>query len=170
VRSIANVALGLLLGIVERVSVEERPDELAADILQTEFEMGVLKNSMVAAEESCGANVEALLVVDVFWIDEARGIASASGGDGGVVGMGESVAEVMRGGADSTRSEALPFSNMRDCVATLEKHFYTEAGSDAREKERICHRVTETQRKTRKRGRKQERRKETRNEKRKEGI
>jgi len=152
------------------MSVEEGPDEVAADILQTEFEMGVLKNGVVAAEKSGGADIEAVLVVDVFWIDEARGVAGASGGDGGVVGMGEGVAEgnARRSGFHEVGSAAV-FEHARLCGHVGEA-FYTEAGSDAREKERICHRVTETQRKTRKRGRKQERRKETRNEKRKEGI
>src|SRR6266700_1484955 len=40
----ANVALRLLLGIVERMGVEEGPDELAADIFEAEFEMSVLEN------------------------------------------------------------------------------------------------------------------------------
>ena len=89
----ADVALALLLGIVERVGVEKRPDELTADILEAEFEMGVLVDSVVAAIECGGTNVEALLVGDFFGEYQARGIAGAGGGDGGIVGVSESVAE-----------------------------------------------------------------------------
>jgi len=38
----ADVPLALLLGIVEGMRVEERPDELAADVFKAEFEVGVL--------------------------------------------------------------------------------------------------------------------------------
>ncbi len=89
----ADVALALLLGIVEGVGVEEGPDELAADIFQAEFEMGVLIDSVMAAVESGGTDVETLLVGDFFGDDEARGVTGARGGDGGIVGMRESVAE-----------------------------------------------------------------------------
>ena len=89
----ADVALALLLGIVERVGVEKRPDELAADVFQAEFEMSMLVDGVVTAVERGGADVEALLVRDFLGGDEARGVASASGGDGGVVGMREGVAE-----------------------------------------------------------------------------
>jgi hypothetical protein len=73
--------------------VEEGPDELAGDIFEAEFEMGVLENGVMAAVEGGGADVEALLVGDFFGADEARGVAGAGGGDGGVEGMGPSVAE-----------------------------------------------------------------------------
>src|SRR5436305_648266 len=80
----AHITLALLLGIVERMRVKERPDELAGDILQAEFEMGVLKNGVMAAVEGSGANVESLLVCDFFGADEARGVAGASRGYSGV--------------------------------------------------------------------------------------
>ena len=89
----ANVALALLLGIVERMGVKERPDELPADIFETEFEMRMLIDSVVAAEKSGGADVETLLVGDFFWSDEMRGVASARGGDRGIERMREGVAE-----------------------------------------------------------------------------
>jgi len=38
-----DVALRDLLGVVERVRVEERPDELPRDVLQRELEVGVLE-------------------------------------------------------------------------------------------------------------------------------
>ncbi len=98
----ADVALALLLGIVEGVGVEKGPDELAADVFEAEFEMRVLVDGVMAAIESGGADVEALLIGDFFGDDQARGVAGASGGDGGVVGMREGVAksDARRGGFD----------------------------------------------------------------------
>lgn len=97
-----DVALALLLGIVEGVGVEEGPYELAADIFEAEFEMGVLVDGVMAAVESGGADVEALLFGDFFGDDESRGVASAGGGDGGVIGVREGVAKsyAWRGGFD----------------------------------------------------------------------
>ena len=66
-----NVALALLLGIVERMRVKKRPDELAAYIFQAKFEMCVLVNGVMAAVEGSGADVEALLVGDFFRADQA---------------------------------------------------------------------------------------------------
>ncbi len=94
----ADIALTLLLGIIERVGVEKRPDELAADIFEAEFEMGVLVDGVMAAVKGGGADVEALLVGDFFGDDEARGVAGAGGGDGGVVGVREGVTESDAGG------------------------------------------------------------------------
>jgi hypothetical protein len=148
----ADVALRLLFGIVEGMSVEERPDELAADVFQAEFEMRVLVDGVVAAEKSRGADVEALFVVYFFWIDEARGVAGARGGDSGVEGMREGVAEgdVWRSGLD----EFVGISGLKH--AGLGGHvgeaFYTEAEFGAGEREEgIYHRVTEEQRKSGKR-------------------
>jgi len=89
----ADVALALLLRIVKGMRVEERPDELAADVFEAEFEMGVLVDSVMAAVESGGANVEALLVGDFFRADKAGGVASAGRGDCGIKRVSESVAE-----------------------------------------------------------------------------
>src|SRR5438270_11906307 len=58
----ADVALALLLGIIKGMRVKERPYELAADIFEAEFEMGVLINGVVPAVKRGGANVEALPV------------------------------------------------------------------------------------------------------------
>lgn len=88
-----DVALALLLGIVEGVGVEEGPDELTAYVFEAEFEMGVLVDGVMATIESGGADVEALFVGDFFGDDQARGVARAGGGDGGIVGMREGVAE-----------------------------------------------------------------------------
>src|SRR6267378_113218 len=98
----ADVTLALLLGIVERMRVEEGPDELAADVFEAEFEMGVLVDGVMAAVEGGGADVEALLVGDFFRADEARGVAGAGGGDGGIERVSEGVAEsdARRGGFD----------------------------------------------------------------------
>ena len=89
----ADVTLALLLRIVKGMRVKEGPDELAADVFQAEFEVGVLENGMMAAEKSGGADVETLLFGDFFWSDETRGVASARGGDCGIEGMCEGVAE-----------------------------------------------------------------------------
>ncbi len=77
----ANVALALLFGIVKGVRVEKRPDELAADIFEAEFEGGVLEDGVMTAVEGGGADVEALLVGDFFGSDEMVGVAGAGGGD-----------------------------------------------------------------------------------------
>ena len=89
----ADVALALLLGIVERMRVKERPDQLAADVFEAEFEMGVLVDGMVTAVEGGGADVEALFVRDFFGADQARGIASSGGSDGGIEWMREGIAK-----------------------------------------------------------------------------
>ena len=89
----ADVALALLLGVVERMCVEKRPDELAADVFEAEFEGGVLEDGVVTAVECGGANVEALLVGDLFRTDEMVGVTSSSGGDGGIERMIEKVAK-----------------------------------------------------------------------------
>jgi hypothetical protein len=73
--------------------VQEGPDELAADVFQPEFEMGVLVNGVVAAVERGGADVQALLVRNFFGADQARCVTRARGGDGGIERMREVVAE-----------------------------------------------------------------------------
>jgi hypothetical protein len=96
----ADVALALLLGIVEGMGVEEGPDELAADVFEAEFEMGVLVDGVMAAVEGGGADVEALLFGDFFGADEARRVTGAGGGDGGIERVSEGIAEsdARRGG------------------------------------------------------------------------
>ena len=98
----ANVALALLLGIVKGMRVEEGPDELAADVFEAKFEMGVLVDGVMAAVEGGCANVEALLVGDFFRADEAGRIAAARRGNGGIERMSEGIAEsdARRGGFD----------------------------------------------------------------------
>ena len=64
----ADVALALLFGIVERMRVKKRPDELAADVFQAELEMGVLVDGVMAAIKGGGADIQALLVGD-FVVD-----------------------------------------------------------------------------------------------------
>ena len=60
----ADVTLALLLGVIERMRVQERPDKLAADIFEAEFEMRVLIDGVMATEVSGGADGDALLVGD----------------------------------------------------------------------------------------------------------
>ena len=64
--------------------------------------MRMLIDRVMTAEECGGSDVEALLVVDFFWVDEAGRVTSAGGGDGGIERMSESVAEsdARRGGLD----------------------------------------------------------------------
>ena len=62
----ADIALALLLGIVEGMRVEERPDELAANVFEAEFEMGVLVDGVMAAVKSACTDIEPLLVSDFF--------------------------------------------------------------------------------------------------------
>jgi hypothetical protein len=66
------------------MGVKEGPDELAADVFEAEFKMGVLVDGMVTAVEGGGADVEALFVRNFFGADEARGVTGAGGGDGGI--------------------------------------------------------------------------------------
>ena len=95
----ADVPLALLLGIVERMRVKERPDELAADVFEAEFEVRVLINGVVPTIKRSGADVDALLIRNFFRRDEARRITSARGGDGGIERMRESISESDAGGA-----------------------------------------------------------------------
>ena len=88
-----DVALALLFGVVEGMSVEEGPNELATDVFEAELEMGVLVDGVVSAMKSGCANVEALLVCDLFGSDETGRITGAGGGDGGIERMKEGVAE-----------------------------------------------------------------------------
>ena len=133
----ADVALALLLGIVEGMRVEEGPDELAADVFKAEFEVGVLVDGVMAAVERGGADVEALLVGDFFGDDEARGVTGAGGGDRGVVGMRESVAESDsgRGGFDEFAGTAwFEHAGLRGHVGGS---FYMDAGMGEVEIERL---------------------------------
>jgi len=45
-----HIALALLLGIVERMGVKKRPDELPTHVFEAEFEMRVLVNGVMSAE------------------------------------------------------------------------------------------------------------------------
>ncbi len=70
--------------------MQKGPDELAADVFEAEFEMGVLEDGVVATIEGSCADVEALLVGDFVWGDQMMGVAGARRGDRGVVGMSRS--------------------------------------------------------------------------------
>src|SRR5262249_23498713 len=89
----ANVALALLLGIVEGMRVEKRPDELAADVFEAELKMRVLVDGVMTTVEGSCANVEALLIGDLLGNNQARGIAGTRRGGGGGKRMKEGVAE-----------------------------------------------------------------------------
>ena len=89
----SDVALTLLFGIIKRVGVQEGPDELAADVFEAEFKMCVLVDGVVAAVKGARADVDTLLVGNLFGSDQARRVAGACGSDGGVEWMREGVAE-----------------------------------------------------------------------------
>jgi hypothetical protein len=123
----AHIALALLFGIIKRVCVKKRPDKLSADVFQPEFKMRVLVDGVVAAVKRGGADVEALLVGDFFRRDQARRVASARGGNGGVKRVGERIAEsdARRGGFHKfARTRAVKHARLRSHVG---KVFYTGA-------------------------------------------
>jgi hypothetical protein len=131
-----NVALALLLGIVEGMGVKKGPDELAADIFQAELESGVLKDGVMAAVEGGGADVEALLVGDFFGGNEMVGVAGAGGGDGGVKWMSEGISESDARGGGLYRCagrDAFEHAGLSGHVGEsfyMEKEFYTESTED----------------------------------------
>ena len=123
----ADVALALLLGIVKRMRVEEGPDELAADVFEAEFEMGMLENGVMAAVKGGGTDVEALLVCDFIGSDEVRGIAGARGGDSGIEGMEKRIAQGDTGSARFHQAGvrcAIKHARLRSHVG---RRFYTES-------------------------------------------
>ena len=71
--------------------MKERPDELAADIFKSEFEMRVLIDSVMATEISRSADRHSLLIGDFFGADQARGIASSGRSNGRIVRMREMI-------------------------------------------------------------------------------
>ena len=89
----ADVPLALLFGVVKRMRVQERPDELPADVFEAKFKMRVLVDGVVPAVKRRGPDLQALLVGDFFRSDEARRVASASGGDSRIVRMSEVIAQ-----------------------------------------------------------------------------
>ena len=82
--------------------VQERPDELPADIFEAEFKMRVLVNGVVAAEEGRRADHHALLFGDFFRIDQSGRIARARRRDRGIEWMREMIpqSDARRGGFD----------------------------------------------------------------------
>ena len=87
----ANVTLALLLRVVKRMSVKEGPYELAAYVFETEFEMRVLIDSVMAGVKSGRTYGGALLFGDLLRRNQARGIAGPSGGNRGVIRMRERI-------------------------------------------------------------------------------
>jgi len=73
--------------------VQERPDELAADVFESKLKMRVLINGVMAGEEGGRADGGALFVGDFLGRNQARRKAGARGGDGRVVRMREGIAQ-----------------------------------------------------------------------------
>ncbi|MNC88827.1 hypothetical protein D3C83_46900 [compost metagenome] len=67
-----DVALARLLGVVERIRVEEGPDELPRDVLEAELEVRVLVDRVVAGVERQRADQVALAVGHLRDGDDAR--------------------------------------------------------------------------------------------------
>ena len=88
-----DVALALLLGVVERVAVERAPDELPRHVLEAELEVRVLVDGVVTGVEGELADRVALLLGDLGGGDDARRVAGAGGGNRAVVGHGRRVAQ-----------------------------------------------------------------------------
>jgi hypothetical protein len=123
----SNVTLALLFRIVKGVSVKKGPNELATDVFESEFERGVLEDGVMAAVESCRADVEALLVGDFFGRDEMVRVTRAGGSDGRIEGMIKKVAksDFGRGRFDGLgRAGAFKHSRLGGHDGTL---FYTVA-------------------------------------------
>ncbi len=89
----ANVALALLLGVIERMRMQKGPDKLPADVLEPKFKVGVLVDGVVAAEERSRADVYALLLGDFVGLDQPSRVASARCGNRGIERMRERVAK-----------------------------------------------------------------------------
>ena len=83
----AHEALGRLLGVVEGMRVQERPDELPAHVLEAELEVRVLVDRVVAPLEGEGADGLALGGGDLVGLDDAGRVAGASSRDGPCVGL-----------------------------------------------------------------------------------
>src|SRR5262249_11071228 len=89
----SHVALALLFGIVKRMRVQERPDKLAAYILEPEFKMRVLIDRVMPAVKRGCANVDALLVCNFFRADQALRVARSRRSNRRIVGMRECIAQ-----------------------------------------------------------------------------
>ncbi len=77
----ADIALALLLRIVERMRVKEGPDKLPAHVFQAEFKMRVLIYGVVAAVEGGGTDIHALFVGDLLRSYETRRVTRTGRGD-----------------------------------------------------------------------------------------
>src|SRR5471032_1528033 len=66
-----DVTLALLLGVVEGMGVQERPQKLTADVLEAEFKMSVLVDSVMAAKKRSGTNHHELLLSHFVRVNDA---------------------------------------------------------------------------------------------------
>jgi len=88
-----HVALALLFGVVKRVRVQERPDELPAHIFEPEFEMRVLIDRVVPAEKRPRTDHHTLFFGDFFARDEMGRIARSRRGHCGIERMRKRIAQ-----------------------------------------------------------------------------
>src|SRR5207245_362170 len=115
----AHVALALLLGIVKGVRVQERPNQLPADVFQPKFEVRMLVNRVMAAVKRRRADRQPLLICDLLRTDDPRGVAGACGSDGGIIRTGE---ETTQGDARRRRFNLGVLRRVRGC-GRLRGHF-----------------------------------------------
>ncbi len=66
---------------------------MPADVFQSKFKMGVLKNSVMPGIKCRRADGQALLVGDFLGRDELRRVARPRGGDGRVINVRECIAQ-----------------------------------------------------------------------------
>jgi len=107
--------------------VEKRPDELAADVFEAEFEMSVLIDGVVSTVKSCRTDIKALLVSNFVVGNEAWCVAGARSGDGGIERMQERIAEGHLGSAGFHQAGVgCPIKHTGLCGHF--GRFYTESG------------------------------------------
>ena len=121
----AHVTLALLLGVVEGMGVKKRPDELAANVLDSEFEVRMLIHGVMPAIESGCADVEALLVGDFVGSNQARRVAGSGGGNRRIEGMRKGVSECDAWGRRLDRIRRRRTFEHAGLGSHVEKSFYT---------------------------------------------
>ena len=107
--------------------VQERPDELAADVFQAKLKVRVLKDGVMAGVKRSGADIGALLFADLFRGDQAGRVAGARRGDGRIERMREGIAQRdARDGALDAADAGAASGSSRDGVgegaAMLRRH------------------------------------------------
>ena len=69
------------------MAVKQAPNELTGDVLQSEYEVGVLVDGVVPTVERSSADGVPLPIRDLGWLDDTRHIACACGSNREVEGV-----------------------------------------------------------------------------------